>query len=53
MSMYARQPGVDSGALQDAQIVAALASVVLARVCSERDLRRAVASRGLIGQAEG
>jgi GAF domain-containing protein len=53
MCLYARHPGVDSGALQDAQIVAALASVVLARVCSERDLRRAVESRGLIGQAQG
>ena len=46
ISLYARHPGVDSGALQDAQIVAALASVVLARVCSERDLWRAVESRG-------
>ena len=42
ISLYARHPGVDSGALQDAQVVAALASVVLARVCSERDLWRAV-----------
>jgi hypothetical protein len=54
ISLYARHPrGVDRGALEDAQIVAALASVVLARVCSERDLWRAVESRGLIGQAQG
>lgn len=53
ISLYARHPlGVDREALEDAQIVAALASVVLARVHSERDLR-AVDSRGLIGQAQG
>ena len=46
ISLYARHPGVDSGALEDAQIVAALASVVLAQVCTERDLRRAVALPG-------
>ena len=53
ISLYARHPGVDSGALRDAQTAAALASVVLARVCTERDLLRAVNSRGLIGQAQG
>ena len=44
---------LDRTALEDAQVVAALASAVLAQVCTERDLRRAVRSRGLIGQAQG
>jgi hypothetical protein len=54
ISLYARDARTfDGRALDDAQVVAALASVVLARVCTERNLRRAVDSRGLIGQAQG
>jgi hypothetical protein len=54
ISLYARHPtGLDRKAVDDARVVAALASVVLARVCTERDLWRAVHSRGLIGQAQG
>jgi GAF domain-containing protein len=54
ISLYARHPrGWDRRALEDAQVVAALASVVLAQVCTERNLRRAIDSRGLIGQAQG
>ena len=54
ISLYARHlTGLDRKAVDDARVVAALASVVLARVCTERDLWRAVHSRGLIGQAQG
>jgi GAF domain-containing protein len=54
ISLYASQPRVlDRGALENARVVAALASVVLAQVCTEQELRRAVHSRGLIGQAQG
>ena len=38
---------------QDAEVAAALASVVLAAGFTERDLQRAGHSRGLIGQAQG
>ena len=34
-------------------LVGAIGSVVLAQVCNERGLWRAVESRGLIGQAQG
>jgi transcriptional regulator with GAF, ATPase, and Fis domain len=54
ISLYAQHSGgFDRGTLDDARIVAALASVVLAQICTERDLWRAVHSRGLIGQAQG
>jgi hypothetical protein len=44
---------LDRTASEDAHVVAALVSVVLAQARTERDLRRAVRSRGLIGQAQG
>jgi hypothetical protein len=54
ISLYASQPRVlDRGALENARIVAAAASVVLAQVCTEQELRRAIHSRGVIGQAQG
>jgi len=54
ISLYARHARrFDGRALEDARVVAALASVVLAQVCIERNLRRAIDSRGLIGQAQG
>ena len=54
ISLYASQPRVlDGGALENARIVAAVASVVLTQVCTEQELRRAVHSRGVIGQAQG
>jgi len=41
ISLYAQHPtGLDRKAVDDARVVAALASVVLARVCTERDLWR-------------
>ena len=54
ISLYASQPRVvDRGALENARIVADLASVALAQVSTEQELRRAVHTRGLIGQAQG
>lgn len=54
ISLYSRRSqAFDLGALEDAQIVAALGSVALAQVSNERGLWRAVHSRGLIGQAQG
>jgi hypothetical protein len=54
ISLYASQPRVlDGGALENARIAAALVSVVLTQVGTEQELRRAVHSRGVIGQAQG
>ena len=54
ISLYGRHSsGWGHSVLEDAQTVAAVASVVLAQVCTERNLRRAIDSRGLIGQAQG
>ena len=54
LSLYAQHPkALDRNTMDNAQIVAALTSAVLAQVCNERDLWRAVHSRGVIGQAQG
>ena len=50
---HAATGGAGRGALHDAEVVAALASVVLARACTEREPQRVAHSRSLIGQAQG
>ena len=54
LNLYSKDPaGRGRRVWQDADVAAALASVVLAAACTERDLQRAAHSRGLIGQAQG
>lgn len=54
IALYARHSGgFDRSSLDELQIVAALASVVVTQVRTQRDLSRAVQSRGQIGQAQG
>jgi hypothetical protein len=54
LNLYSKDPaGRGRRVRQDADVAAALASVVLATAYTERDLQRAAHSRGLIGQAQG
>lgn len=54
INLYATRPGErDVTMVRDAEEIAAYASVLLASIMTEDDLRQAIPTRGLIGQAQG
>ncbi|MEP6562948.1 MAG: GAF and ANTAR domain-containing protein [Nakamurella sp.] len=54
LNLYATGPGkIEHSIVRDAEVVAAYASMLLAAIITEDQLRQAVSTRGLIGQAQG